>query len=75
MKIRNIIQNLSIYVTNEEQILLDNLSEGTFRYDMFNEHQQIVVDNLIRKSLIIKNYNNGDILVQKNIIQKQNQDS
>lgn len=71
MKLRDILKNFSIYVTNEEQTLLDNLTEDTFRYDMFDERQQIVVDNLIRKSLIIKNYNNGDILVQKNTSQKQ----
>ena len=72
MRLRNIIQDYTIYVNNEEQDLLDKLPERAVDRATISEREQVVADQLIRKSLLKKLNNNGVILVQKNTAQKQN---
>ena len=66
MRLRNILQNISIYVTNEEQNLLDKFPDHKVNLASIVERDKIVIENLIRKSLITKINNNGVIFVQKN---------
>lgn len=72
MRLRNIIQDYTIYVNNEEQDLLDKLPERAVDRATISEREQVVADQLIRKSLLKKLNNNGVILVQKNTAQKEN---
>ena len=72
MRLRNIIQDYTIYVNNEEQDLLDKLPERAVDRATISEREQVIADQLIRKSLLKKLNNNGVILVQKNTAQKQN---
>ena len=72
MRLRNIIQDYTIYVNNEEQDLLDKLPECAVDRATISEREQVVADQLIRKSLLKKLNNNGVILVQKNTAQKEN---
>ena len=72
MWLRNIIQDYTIYVNNEEQDLLDKLPERAVDRATISEREQVVADQLIRKSLLKKLNNNGVILVQKNTAQKEN---
>ncbi len=66
MRLRNILQNISIYVTNEEQDLLDKFPDHQVNLASVVERDKIVIENLIRKSLITKINNNGVIFVKKN---------
>lgn len=66
MRLRNILQNISIYVTNEEQNLLDKFPDHKVNLASIVERDKIVIENLIRKSLITKINNNGVIFVKKN---------
>ena len=72
MRLRNIIQDYTIYVNNEEQDLLDKLPERAMDRATISEREQVIADQLIRKSLLKKLNNNGVILVQKNTAQKEN---
>ena len=72
MRLRNIIQDYTIYVNNEEQDLLDKLPERAVDRATISEREQVVADQLIRKSLLKKLNNNGVILAQKNTAQKEN---
>ena len=72
MRLRNIIQDYTIYVNNEEQDLLDKLPERAVDRATISEREQVIADQLIRKSLLKKLNKNGVILVQKNTAQKQN---
>ena len=66
MRLRKILQNISIYVTNEEQDLLDKLPDHQVNLASIVERDKIVIENLIRKSLLTKINNNGVIFVKKN---------
>ena len=72
MRLRNIIQDYTIYVNNEEQDLLDKLPERAVDRATISEREQVIADQLIRKSLLKKLNKNGVILVQKNTAQKEN---
>ena len=66
MRLRNILQNITIYVTHEEQNLLDKFPDHKVNLASIVERDKIVIENLIRKSLITKINNNGVIFVKKN---------
>ena len=72
MRLRNIIQDYTIYVNNEEQDLLDKLPERAVDRATISEREQVIADQLIRKSLLKKLNKNRVILVQKNTAQKEN---
>ena len=62
MRLRNIIQDYTIYVNNEEQDLLDKLPERAVDRATISEREQVIADQLIRKSLLKKLNKNGVIL-------------
>ena len=65
MKINDLIENFEIFVSNEEQKLLDSI-EGVKSIEYFNEREQVVIENLIRKSLVSKVRNNNSYMVMRN---------
>lgn len=65
MKINDLIENFEIFVSNEEQKLLDSI-EGVKSIEYFNEREQVVIENLIRKSLVSKVRNKNSYMVMRN---------
>lgn len=65
MRINDLIENFEIFVSNEEQNILDTI-QGIKSIEMFNEREQLVIENLIRKSLVSKVPRNNSYLVVKN---------
>jgi hypothetical protein len=65
MKINDLIENFEIFVSNEEQKLLDSL-EGVKSIEYFNEREQVVIENLVRKSLVSKVRNKHYYMVRRN---------
>jgi len=65
MKINELINNFEIFVSNEEQSILDNI-QGIKPIELFNEREQVVIENLVRKSLVSKVQKNNSYLVVKN---------
>lgn len=55
----------SIYTTNEEQTLLDKISD-IVPIESYTEREQFIIENLIRKSLVTKVKHNQSYLVVKN---------
>lgn len=54
MKINELIKSFDIFVTNEEQSLLETLGNEVRPLSSFTEHDQVIINNLIRKSVISK---------------------
>jgi hypothetical protein len=54
-----------IYTTNEEQTLLDKMSD-IVPVESYTEREQFIIENLIRKSLVSKVRHNQSYLVVKN---------
>ena len=54
MKINELIKSFDIFVTNEEQSLLETLGNETKPLSSFTEHDQVIINNLIRKSVVSK---------------------
>lgn len=65
MKINDLIENFEIFVSNEEQKLLDSI-EGVKSIEYFNEREQVVIENLVRKSLVSKVRTNNSYMVMRN---------
>lgn len=65
MKINELIGNFTIYLSNEEQRVLDKVN-GPCYISIFNENEQFVIESLIRKSLLTKSYYNGNMVVKPN---------
>lgn len=65
MKLNELISDFSIYVTNEEQGLVETLDRPV-PLSAFNERERTIIDNLIRKSVISKVIQNGLTMVIKN---------
>ena len=65
MKINELINNFEIFVSNEEQSILDNI-QGIKPIELFNEREQVVIENLVRKSLVSKVRNKDLYLVMRN---------
>ena len=53
MKINELLHGFSIFTNNEEQQLLDKLSNVAFLNE-FSDREQVIIEGLIRKSLVIK---------------------
>ena len=53
MKINELLHGFSIFTNNEEQHLLDKLSNVAFLSE-FSDREQVIIEGLIRKSLVIK---------------------
>lgn len=65
MKLNELISDFSIYVTNEEQELVETLDRPV-PLSTFNERERTIIDNLVRKSVISKVMQNGLTMVIKN---------
>lgn len=65
MKTNDLLQNLTIALSNEEAALLDNITKPTPIHSM-KERDQVVIENLIRKSMLIKIKHNNDYWVVPN---------
>lgn len=67
MKLNELITDFSIYITNEEKSLLEDIN-GLIPLSHFQEREQIIIDNLIRKSVVSKVLYNNQVMVMKNDI-------
>ncbi len=65
MKINELINGFTIFVTNEERTVLDKISKPCY-VESFTEREQAVIENLIRKSLLSKIVYQGDTVVKPN---------
>lgn len=65
MKINEILKQFTIFVSLEEQQVLDKM-EGIRAIEMYNEREQTIIENLIRKSLVSKVQRNNTFMVMKN---------
>ena len=67
MKLNELIKSFDIFVTNEEESLLEQLGTETRPLSSFTEHDQVIINNLIRKSVISKIVKNkSSVMVMKN---------
>jgi len=67
MKLNELIKDFDIFVTNEEQSILENLGNEARPLSSFTEHDQVIINNLIRKSVISKIVlNKHSVMVMKN---------
>ena len=68
MKLNELIKSFEVFLTNEEEELLETLGNETKPLSSFTEHDQVIINNLIRKSVIskISNPNNSSVMVMKN---------
>ena len=67
MKLNELIEEFTIYTTNEEKEILSQL-DSIPHLDSSTERQQAIIENLIRKSLVSKVHNKGSTLVLANEI-------
>ncbi len=65
MKLNELIKNFSIYITNEEESLLETIN-GLIPLSTFQERDQTIINNLIRKSVVSKVLYNNHVMVMKN---------
>ena len=65
MKLNELIKDFSIYLTNEERSLLENI-QGLAPLSKFQEREQTIINNLIRKSVVSKVMYNNQVMVMPN---------
>jgi hypothetical protein len=65
MKLNELITDFTIYLTNEERALLENVG-GLTPLNQFQEREQVVINNLIRKSVLTKVIYNNQVMVMTN---------
>lgn len=65
MKLNELIEDFTIYTTNEEKEVLSKIDDMT-SLDVFSEREQTIIENLIRKSLVSKVQRRGSTLVMAN---------
>jgi hypothetical protein len=65
MKLNELIQDFTIYTTNEEKEVLSRIDD-MMSLDTFTEREQAIIENLIRKSLVSKVQQRGSTLVMAN---------
>lgn len=65
MKLNELIKSFEIYITNEEQKLLETF-DAPVPLSTFAEREQVIINNLIRKSVISKVRYNGTVMVMRN---------
>ena len=65
MKLNELIEDFTIYTTNEEKEVLSKIDDMT-SLDVFSEREQTIIENLIRKSLVSKVQRRGSTLVMVN---------
>lgn len=65
MKLNELIEDFTIYTTNEEKEVLSKIDD-MMSLDTFTEREQAIIENLIRKSLVSKVQRKGSTLVMAN---------
>ncbi len=66
MKLNELIEDFTIYTTNEEQQVLSKIDD-MMSIDIFTDREQVIIENLVRKSLVSKvQQENGSTLVMAN---------
>lgn len=65
MKINELIKDFEIFTTNEEQQVLETITDLA-PLSTFNERERFILTSLIRKSLITKIVHDGHVMVKKN---------
>jgi RNA-binding protein YhbY len=65
MKLNELIEDFTIYTTNEEKEILSKIDD-IMSLDTFTEREQAIIDNLVRKSLVSKVQQRGSTLVMAN---------
>jgi|SaaInlV_125m_DNA_1040241.scaffolds.fasta_scaffold31847_3 hypothetical protein len=65
MQINELLDSITVAVTNEEQDVLDKMqSVAPMQY--YDERSQFIIENLIKKNLVSKVVRNKETLVIKN---------
>jgi len=65
MKLNELVTDFSVYLTNEEKSLLEDIN-GLVPIEHFQEREQVIINNLIRKSVVSKILYNNHVMVMKN---------
>lgn len=65
MKITELLDNLTIQVSNEESTVLEKLDK-TMPLSLFTEREKFVIENLVKKSLVSKVVSNTQTVVVRN---------
>lgn len=65
MRMKDILENFSVQVSNEEKTLLQSLN-GPRPIEDFTERERFILENLIRKSLVTKIKDGRSYCVTKN---------
>lgn len=65
MKLIDLVQDFSIFLTNEEKVVLEQLEKPAL-LQSFQEREQVIINNLIRKSVVSKVKHNEHIMVVHN---------
>lgn len=65
MKISELINDFSVFMSNEEQEVLSKTKEIR-TLESFTQREQFIIENLIKKALVSKIHRNGTILVLAN---------
>jgi hypothetical protein len=66
MKIVELLNNISVPITNEESDILGKfLKTDEISKKEFNSREQHLIDNLVRKDILIRKKNNGQICYRK----------
>lgn len=65
MKLNELIEEFTIYTTNEEKEMLSRIDD-MMSLDIFTEREQAIIENLVRKSLVSKVHRKGSTLVMAN---------
>jgi len=65
MKLNELIEDFTIFTTNEEKQVLSKIDD-MMSLDTFTEREQAIIENLIRKSLVSKVQQRGSTLVMAN---------
>ena len=65
MKINELLDNLTIQVSNEESTVLEKLDKS-MPLSLFTEREKFVIENLVKKSLVSKVVSNTQTVVVRN---------
>lgn len=65
MKLNELVTDFSVYLTNEEKSLLEDVN-GLVPLSRFQEREQVIINNLIRKSVVSKVVYNNQVMVMPN---------
>ena len=71
MKLKQVLEGLTIQISNEEQEVLDRMTHIT-PLNAFPEREQFIIESLIRKALVTKVSNNGMTMVIANELKTYN---